>query len=137
MFSRWGWPDGPGAGEVVGEMDPQAYYLGQAEIWVLAAEVDREGLQAREELFEQTGVPEVAFLNVATLMGDQKFANELAARIDARPAEPIWLAHNGIVTCHCGNGFDLDATPRFKNRLEQAGAPLDLPSLMGWPLQKN
>ncbi|MBT8427342.1 MAG: hypothetical protein KJO02_04865, partial [Erythrobacter sp.] len=125
------------AREVLGKMDPQAYYRGQAETWVLAAEGDRKGLQAQKEFFEQMGAPDVAFLHVATLMGDQDFADEVAARIDARPAGPIWFAHSGIVTCHCGNGFDLDATPRFKARLEQAGASLDLPSPMDWPLQKD
>lgn len=124
------------AKEVQGRMDPQAYYSGQAQTWILAAEGDREGLQAQYEFFEQMKAPDVAFLHVATLMGDEELANEIAARIDARPAGPIWFAHSGIVTCHCGNGFDMDAAPNFKARLKEAGASPELPSPVDWPLQK-
>ncbi|QZD93441.1 TIR domain-containing protein [Qipengyuania xiapuensis] len=123
------------AREVLDRMDPQAYYHGQAETWILAAEGDREGLENQFEKYQQQGAPDVALLHVATLMGDRETANKYAARIDARPAGPIWFANSGIVTCHCGNGFDLDATPRFKARLEEAGASLDLPSPVDWPLQ--
>ncbi|MBX7532364.1 TIR domain-containing protein [Qipengyuania sp. 1XM1-15A] len=124
------------AREVLDRMDPQAYYHGQALTWILAAEGDREGLQAQLDSYEQQGAPDVAKLHVATLMGNRELANSYAAKIDARPAGPIWFANSGIVTCHCGNGFDLDATPRFKARLIEAGASLDLPSPVDWPLQK-
>ncbi|QZD96096.1 TIR domain-containing protein [Qipengyuania gelatinilytica] len=124
------------AREVLGRMDPQAYYHGQALTWILAAEGDREGLQAQLDSYERLGAPDVAKLHVATLMGNRELANSYAAKIDARPAGPIWFANSGIVTCHCGNGFDLDVTPRFKARLVEAGASLDLPSPVDWPLQK-
>ncbi|UOR15570.1 TIR domain-containing protein [Qipengyuania aquimaris] len=124
------------AREALDRMDPQAYYHGQAETWILAAEGDREGLEKQFEKYQRQGAPDVALLHVATLMGDRETANKYAARIDARPAGPIWFANSGITTCHCGNGFDIDAAPRFKARLIEAGASLDLPSPVDWPLQR-
>jgi len=59
---------------------------------------------------------------VAAVVGDRERANELAAVIDSRPGSAI--VFSGIIfTCFCGAPFDLDATPNFRARIEEAGVP--------------
>ena len=56
----------------------------------------------------------------AAVTGDRAAANAAAARIDARPGGPFMLAI-GSEMCFCGAPFDLEATPNFKARLQEAG----------------
>ena len=124
------------AKDVLEGMDPGAYYYGQSQTWIFAADGDRQALQGQYEFFENARIPDVARMHVASLLGDTDLANKWAARIDARPGGPIWFANSGIVTCQCGNGFDIDSTPEFKARLIEADASLQLKSPIDWPLQK-
>lgn len=124
------------AKKVQASMDPNAYFANQALTWIYAAEGNLDALREQYEFFEKRGAPDVAKLHVAALMGDRELANKWAARIDARPAGYTWFANSGVVTCHCGNGFDLDVAPNFKARLQEAGASLELPKLMDWPLMR-
>lgn len=121
---------------VQGRMAPSAYYAGQALTFIAAAEGDMAALKQQYALYESINAPDAAFLQIASLMGDRELANYWAARIDARPAGYIWLGNGLSVTCHCGNGFDLSATPNYRARLIEAGASLDMPSPVNWPLQK-
>jgi TolB-like protein len=61
-------------------------------------------------------------LTLYAITGDRQTANTVAAELDRFPAGPMILA--AIVRyCTCGAPFDLEATPNFKARLEEAGIP--------------
>ena len=63
-------------------------------------------------------------LHVAAVIGNREKANELASQIDSKPAGALVLS-NLTHICACGAPFDLEATPNFKAKIEQAG--LDWP----------
>lgn len=59
---------------------------------------------------------------LAAVVGDRDRANELAAEVDSRPGSTI--VFSGIIfTCFCGAPFDLEVTPNFKDRIEEAAVP--------------
>jgi TolB-like protein len=66
-------------------------------------------------------------LVASAVVGDRERANEYAARIDARPGAGLVLG-NAVYSCLCGAPFDLEATPNFAQRIEEAGIP--------WPPRK-
>ncbi len=47
-------------------------------------------------------------------------ANRIAAEIDAEPAGP-WVLMELTHICMCGAPFDIEATPVFRARAEEAG----------------
>ncbi len=59
-------------------------------------------------------------LIVSAILGERNAANQLAARIDARVGGSLALSV-AVSSCNCGAPFDLDATPNFKARIEEAG----------------
>ena len=59
-------------------------------------------------------------LGCAALAGDRERANEIAARIDAHPGGFSVLT-TSVFNCKCGAPFDLEATPNYKARIEEAG----------------
>ena len=67
------------------------------------------------------------------LLGNREAANAYASEMDARFAGPFILAET-VKGCFCGAPFDLEATPNFKNRIEEAGfswppvAPINFPA---------
>ena len=56
----------------------------------------------------------------AAALGDREIANAAAAAIDARFKGPFFLAEM-TKGCVCGAPFDIDVTPNFKARIEEAG----------------
>ncbi|MBT8062479.1 MAG: hypothetical protein HKO64_12655 [Xanthomonadales bacterium] len=62
--------------------------------------------------------------HVAAVIGDRDKANEWASHIDSKPGGALVLS-NLTHICACGAPFDLEATPNFKAKIEQAG--LDWP----------
>jgi hypothetical protein len=58
--------------------------------------------------------------SVQRILGDRTDANRIAADIDARTGGNLVLI-DIIGSCFCGAPFDLDATPNFKARVEEAG----------------
>jgi hypothetical protein len=56
----------------------------------------------------------------AAVLGDRTDANRIASDIDARAGGNLVLIDT-ITTCLCGAPFDLDVTPNFKARIEEAG----------------
>ena len=69
---------------------------------------------------------------VAAAMGDRELANAAAAAVDQRIGGNLVLS---MVTeqCYCGAPFDLEATPNFRARLEEAGLPWPPPSPITFP----
>ncbi len=73
-------------------------------------------------------------LSIAPLLGERDVANAAAARIDARPFGSARLAL-AVYECLCGAPFDLDATPNFAARIEEAGFAWPPVSPINYPLK--
>jgi len=73
-------------------------------------------------------------LDVIALSGNRELANEIAHRIDTRPYGYLRLM-TAVMTCYCGAPFDLEATPDFARRLEEAELPWPPVSPIDWPLK--
>ncbi|WNC72728.1 hypothetical protein RGQ13_01740 [Thalassotalea psychrophila] len=56
---------------------------------------------------------------LAAAIGNVKLANELAAALDAKPAGSFQLMQT-VFACGCGAPFDINHTPNFKRRIEEA-----------------
>jgi TolB-like protein len=69
-------------------------------------------------------------LHAAT--GNREAANEAAAWFDAIPLGPLMLAA-ATIECLCGAPFDLEATPVFRQRLEEAGFDWPPPTVIAGP----
>jgi len=67
-----------------------------------------------------TRVDDMDLLIFEAALGDREAANAIASKIDARFAGPFILAEV-VKSCFCGAPFDLEATPNFKKRIEEAG----------------
>ncbi len=88
--------------------------------------------QMAEEFWSRTDADDFSSLLVAAVVGDRELANEIAARIDAYPGSALVLSAN-VFGCFCGATFDLDATPNYKARLEEAGFPWPPPKRIDYP----
>jgi TolB-like protein len=66
--------------------------------------------------------------------GQRQRANELAAEIDATPYGYLNLSF-AVHTCLCGAPFDLEATPNYARRIEDAGFSWPPPSPINFPLK--
>ena len=66
--------------------------------------------------------------------GNRDLANEIAHRIDTQPYGYLRLM-TAVMTCYCGAPFDLEATPDFARRLEEAELPWPPTSPIDWPLK--
>lgn len=69
---------------------------------------------------------------IAAVIGDRERANEAAARVDAYPGSAVVISH-AVFSCFCGAPFDLDATPNYKARIEEAGFPWPPPKRIDYP----
>ncbi len=84
--------------------------------------------QLADEYRKSPYVNDLSSLWVAAVLGDRERANEIAARIDTNPGSTFMISM--IVSgCFCGAPFDLDATPNYKARIEEAG--------FAWPPKKQ
>ena len=57
-------------------------------------------------------------------LGDRELANKIAAAVDTRPFGHMILLI-AINNCYCGAPFDIEATPNFAKKLNEAG--------LAWP----
>ncbi len=73
-------------------------------------------------------------LSISPLLGERDAANAAAARIDARPFGSARLAL-AVYECLCGAPFDLEATPNFAARIEEAGFAWPPVSPIHYPLK--
>ena len=73
-------------------------------------------------------------LDAIAITGDREWANEMAHRIDAQPYGYLRLM-TAVMTCYCGAPFDLESTPDFARRLEEANLPWPPSSPIDWPLK--
>jgi TolB-like protein len=77
----------------------------------------REILEAAKT---EAPVNESTLLMAEAALGNRDAANAYASILDARFAGPFILAET-VKGCFCGAPFDLDVTPNFKKRVEEAG----------------
>jgi len=100
---------------------------------IAAAQGDAE--RARElldEMINQFGI-EPNITNFAT-GGNRDAANQLAARLDARPLG-IFSLITSADYCYCGAPFDLGVAPNFARFVEEAQIPWPPPAPINWPLK--
>jgi TolB-like protein len=104
--------------------------------WFIVHALENEIAAARAVLdaaAENMQFDDASLLIAEAIMGNRQAANDLAGKMDARFAGPFILAE-AVKGCFCGAPFDLDATPNFKQRIEEAGfdwppaAPIKYPA---------
>jgi TolB-like protein len=71
-------------------------------------------------------------LIVAAALGDLDTANDLASKLDSGIAGPFLLSQV-VSECYCGAPFDIEVTPNFKARIEEANFPWPPPSPIKYP----
>ncbi len=77
-----------------------------------------------ESSMKENSLDDMNMLISEAALGNREAANMLAGKMDARFAGSFVLAEV-VKSCFCGAPFDLDATPNFKKRIEEAG--------LNWP----
>jgi len=77
-------------------------------------------------------VTDYSRLILAAVLGDRDRANEMASRIDQR-AGSAFILSGSTYLCFCGAPFDLDATPNYRARLEEAGFDWPPPKHIDYP----
>jgi TolB-like protein len=88
--------------------------------------------QMAEEFSSRPNANSSFSLRLAAIVGDPERANEFAARIDPHPGSAISLSL-AVSNCFCGAPFDLEATPNYKARIEEAGFPWPPPKPIDYP----
>ena len=88
--------------------------------------------QMAEEHWSRPDVDDRSSLTVAAVLGDRERANEIAARIDGYPGSVVVFSGT-VLNCFCGAPFDLEATPNYKARIEEAGFPWPPPKRIDYP----
>ena len=106
---------------VYGPNPEGSYFEVPRSIFVYALENNiakaREVLESSQK---ESVADDMSLLMVEASLGNREAANAYASKLDARFAGPFILAEV-IKGCFCGAPFDLDATPNFKSRIEEAG----------------
>jgi hypothetical protein len=98
-----------------------SYFELPRKFYVQALENDIAAATATLETTQSTGpVGDVSMLIAEAMLGNREQANAYASKMDARFAGPFILAET-VKGCTCGAPFDLDATPNFKQRIDEAG----------------
>jgi hypothetical protein len=88
--------------------------------------------QMAEEYWSRPDADDWSSLWVAAVVGNRERANEIAARIDGYPGSAVVFSGT-VVNCFCGAPFDLEATPNYKARIEEAGFPWPPPKRIDYP----
>jgi len=68
-------------------------------------------------------------ITMNAIVGNHAAANEAAAWLDSTPSGSLLLA-SATMECMCGAPFDLEATPVFRQRLEEAGVSWPPPTIV-------
>jgi len=106
-----------------------------AKINRLAAMGEAEAVQGLlAELVAKTGHEGFQVQLVMAHAGERETVNELAAQTDRRLWGPQSLALL-VYWCKCGAPWDIEATPNFAQKIEEAGFDWPPPSPIEWPLK--
>ena len=87
--------------------------------YAMENEIDR-AREILEAAKKEAPVNDSTLLMAEAALGNREAANAYASILDARFAGPFILAE-AVKACFCGAPFDLEATPNFKKRIEEAG----------------
>ena len=93
---------------------PRRFY-----VYSLENEIAKAG-EVLELTKSETSLNDETLLLAAVMLGNREAANTYASKMDARFAGPFILTEV-VKGCFCGAPFDLEATPNFKKRIEEAG----------------
>lgn len=130
---------------MAGRLDDAEYLLQQEEgsdeeladrrLTLAAARGDREEVLAQKELMirhhaDRPGV----VLGYLPRSGDREAANRIAAELDALPYGYLSLLGR-VGFCMCGAPWDIEVTPNYKKRIEDAGFEWPPASPIEWPLK--
>jgi TolB-like protein len=85
-----------------------------------------------EDYIASNPVDEISKLATEAVLGNRAEANRLASALDSRYGGALALSV-AVHNCYCGAPFDLEATPNFKARIEEAGFPWPPPSPIKYP----
>ncbi|MEE8505299.1 MAG: hypothetical protein V3S40_03660, partial [Kiloniellales bacterium] len=88
--------------------------------------------QMAEAYWSRPDADDWSSLVIAAVVGDRERANEIAARIDPYPGSAVVFSST-VLNCFCGAPFDLEATPNYKARIEEAGFPWPPPKRIDYP----
>jgi len=130
LLATGGYADHP---EVVGPNPDGSVFRVPRMIFLHAMRGDLD--TARDLLAEwqaQHAVDDLSMVLLGAALGDRKLANEHAARMDARVGGNLGLVE-AVKACMCGAPFDLEATPNFRARLDEAGFPWPPRTVLRFP----
>ncbi len=128
-----------------GRLDDAEYALGQETgsqeeladryMTLAAARGDAEEVQVQKELMLRHHGDRIdVILNYLPRSGDREESNRIAAELDSHPYG--YLALMGTPQfCLCGAPWDIEVTPNFARRLEDAGFDWPPASPIDWPLK--
>ena len=63
---------------------------------------------------------QLSMIMAMAVFGNREAANDYASRVDSRIGGTLALAET-VKTCMCGAPFDLESTPNYRQRIEEAG----------------
>ncbi len=122
--------------DAAGIYDPNpegSYFQVPRKLYAYAMEND---IARAREIFEtakkDAPVDDMTLLITEASLGNREAANAYASEMDTRFAGPFILAE-AVKGCFCGAPFDLDVTPNFKKRIEEAGFHWPPPSPIKYP----
>jgi hypothetical protein len=101
---------------------------------IAAAQGDRESADALVEQYAPLATQQNTLMSMYAVAGQRERANAIAETIDAAPFGYLTLVR-ALHTCMCGAPFDLEATPDFAKRIEEAELSWPPVSALDWPLK--
>ena len=101
---------------------------------IAAAKGDEAATKALLDQYVPIATSKNLLMQLYATAGQRQRANEIAAEIDATPFGYLTLIR-AIHSCLCGAPFDLEATPDFAKRIEDANLPWPPASPIDWPLK--
>jgi len=118
------------------ELDGNVAFYGMgSEALPLALAGDRDGaVRAMEQWRQKYGPRLRGELEIHAALGDRDRANELAAELDDLPGGSMLLMIT-VAYCLCGAPFDLEATPNYKARVQEAELDWPPPKFIDYPLK--
>jgi adenylate cyclase len=116
-----------------GIMADTAFYGMSAETLPLALSGDIEAARTAMEKWQAKHGRNIRNeIEIHAAIGDREQANKLAAELDASPGGTMVLLMTAI-NCSCGAPFDLEATPNFRDRINESGIAWPLRTLIRYP----
>jgi TolB-like protein len=101
---------------------------------IAAAQGDEITSKALLDQYESITTQKNPVMIAFALAGQRERANEIAAQIDSAPFGYLILIR-AVHSCMCGAPFDLEATPDFAKRIEDADLAWPPLSPINWPLK--